>query len=285
MKFTEFLRSLTLKQQIAFVFGAGLDKINHKLSRYEGLRMYKNLLAEIEKLGFEIKITKTEIALHKAGRKISLRKKSSDLEVFKQVFVRDEYQPLINSVIANNIKVETIIDAGSNIGLTSVKFLDKFTKAKVICLEPDSGNFTQLRANLKKYDGRTTLLPVALWHREEELYINAGFRDGQEWSRSVDSEKTGAPVKGTSLNTIIQQQGLKQIDILKIDIEGSEAAIFKEENDLSFLDITKVIALEIHDEFNCRDTIYNILLSRGFVLFNGVELTMGVNRKLVGSLT
>ncbi|MEO7213412.1 FkbM family methyltransferase [Mucilaginibacter sp.] len=282
MRFSSFLNILSPKQKASFLVGAVLEKTKTKLAGYEGLRIYKNLLIEIEKKGFELKFNSNELILSKAGQEISLRKNSSDMDVFKQVFLRDEYLPLMDSALANKVSVTTIIDAGSNVGLTSIKFLERFTNARVICLEPDPGNFKQLQFNLKNYSNRTTLLHMALWHREESLYLNAGFRDGKEWARSVDTKEQGEPVQGSSMSTIMQQHGLTAIDILKIDIEGSEAAIFKEGNDLSFLDVTRVIALEIHDEFNCRETIYDILRKKGFVIFNAVELTMGVNRNLVG---
>jgi len=63
-----------------------------------------------------------------------------------------------------------------------------------------------------------------------------------------------------------------------MDIEGSEKEVFTNPNsDVSFLAITKCIAIEIHDEFDCREAIYEILTKYGFLLFNSGELTIGVN--------
>jgi hypothetical protein len=38
--------------------------------------------------------------------------------------------------------------------------------------------------------------------------------------------------------------------------------------------------VEIHDEFDCREEIYNILIDYGFVLHNEAELTIGINQKI-----
>ena len=71
------------------------------------------------------------------------------------------------------------------------------------------------------------------------------------------------------------------MDILKIDIEGSEKQIFTSPvANFNFLKSTKCIAIEIHDEFDCREEICNILTDYGFVLFNQGELTIGINQKL-----
>ena len=50
---------------------------------------------------------------------------------------------------------------------------------------------------------------------------------------------------------------------------------------MSFLDITKIIALEIHDEFDRRDEINSILLDKGFFIFDQGELTIGVKKSIL----
>lgn len=43
----------------------------------------------------------------------------------------------------------------------------------------------------------------------------------------------------------------------------------------------RVVALEIHDEFNCRTNIQNILTKYGFDYTNSGELTIGINKNLI----
>ncbi|RVU02016.1 FkbM family methyltransferase [Mucilaginibacter limnophilus] len=282
MKLKDFLTTLSGKQKVGYLTGAALDRVKNVLTDFESFRDERRFYTDIEHLGFERDTNDIELQLSKNGNKIGLRNNTTDNKVFQQVYIRNEYLPLIDCAKANSVEVSTIVDAGANIGLTSLKLLEYFSAAKVVCLEPDPGNFSQLQRNLLSYSTQTVLLQAALWHSEEELYLGNDFRGGLEWSRNVTAgKKTDASaVSGISLNTLIKQYHLSQIDILKIDIEGSEAEIFKPENDLSFLDITKIIALEIHDEFNCRETIYQILRDRDYVIFNGVELTLGINMRL-----
>jgi FkbM family methyltransferase len=279
MKYGRFLELLTTKEKMIFVMGAAIEKMGYKIE-FPRLRKFRNMVVAAEQLGFGYSFKNDMLALKKDNIEISLRKKSSDYEVFGQVFIRDEYQPVISYVIDNGIQINTIVDAGSNIGLTAVKLINKFPQARIICLEPDPQNYVQLKYNLKKYSNNIIALPDALWYKEEDLFLDFGFRDGTDWSRSVsnDSSSSEIAIKGISLNTLIQRYSLDTIDLLKIDIEGSEATLFRNENDLSFLDKVKIIAIEIHDEFNCRQPIYDILNSKNYTIFNAGELTMGINK-------
>ena len=40
------------------------------------------------------------------------------------------------------------------------------------------------------------------------------------------------------------------------------------DNELSFLKIVKILAIEIHDEFNIREVINEILISNNFIIFD-----------------
>jgi FkbM family methyltransferase len=279
MKYRGFMELLTIKERIVFLIGVVMEKISHRMG-FSRLRKFRNMISAAERLGFSYSYKNNILTLGKDDIEISLRKGSSDYDVFGQVFIRDEYQPVIAYIADNEIQINTIVDAGSNIGLTAVKLINKFPQARVICLEPDPQNYRRLQYNLKKHSSAIVALPDALWHKEADLFLDFGFRDGKEWSRGVtdDSSRSEIAVKGTSLNTLIERYGLNSIDLLKIDIEGSEATLFRKENDLSFLDKVKIIAIEIHDEFNCRQVIYDILSSREYTIFNTGELTIGINR-------
>ena len=80
----------------------------------------------------------------------------------------------------------------------------------------------------------------------------------------------------------MQQLNFETIDVLKIDIEGSEKQLFMDTDAASeFLCKTKYIAIEIHDELDCREQINAVLTTNQFDYFLQDGLTIGVNRKLV----
>lgn len=72
------------------------------------------------------------------------------------------------------------------------------------------------------------------------------------------------------------------IDILKIDIEGSEKQLFNDQRTAAlFLVKTKYIAIEIHDEVCDRNVINDCLSQNNFSFFTSGQVTIGVNNNLV----
>lgn len=212
-----------------------------------------------------------------------LRKRpSSDISVFGQIFEEEEYRIVLSKYIeCFKTEPQTIIDAGSNIGLTSLYFYNKLKEVKLICIEPDSENFNILKYNTEANNVNAIILKAGLWHKNTNLSVINDFRDKKEWSIRV-KESTNKGLKAITVNTLVTNYSWSYIDILKIDIEGAEKEVFTAKDaDVSFLNKTKCIAIEIHDEFNCREDISEILKAYHFDCFNAGELTIGVNRSLL----
>jgi FkbM family methyltransferase len=262
-----------------------IDKLNPLKRYYKDLKKQRSFNKTINDLGFAIQDEEINLILTSNLLKIVLRKQSSDIEAFNQVFVNNEYGILLDFFKINNISPVTIVDVGSNIGLTSLKFLTNFPLARIFCLEPDPNNFIQLEKNLFDFKERVCFIQKALWPNDEELEFDFSFRDGKDWSRRVISRSWEAKpcftTRGIPMLNLINKYNLNKIDLLKIDIEGAEERIFRQSNDLSFLEIVNIIAIEIHDEFNCRNEIYNILKLNKFTLFNSGEITIGIKTNFI----
>ena len=87
----------------------------------------------------------------KLGVTLETRKRpSSDLDVFAQIYSYQEYQPLVQLFNKHFPKAESmnIIDAGSNIGLTTVFLSKHYPNAQFIAVEPDSDNFDRMATRL-----------------------------------------------------------------------------------------------------------------------------------------
>ncbi|WP_310557746.1 FkbM family methyltransferase [Flavobacterium sp.] len=221
------------------------------------------------------------------NKMVKLRKNpSSDFEVFNQVFSFKEYLPVVNAYIKNfNPKADAtvnIIDAGSNIGLTSLFFSEYFQNATIISIEPEKENFKILEFNLNSAkNSKTIKINGALWSSNCKIKIVNDFRDRSSSSFRVEESDLTDAITAYSIPQLIANYNFEILDILKIDIEGSEKQLFTHPtSNLEFLNRTKCIAIEIHDEFDCREEICKILLDYGFVLFDEGELTIGINQKL-----
>jgi FkbM family methyltransferase len=216
---------------------------------------------------------------------IRLRKfPSSDIFVYNQVFGYKEYDPVV-AAFNKNFKIKdsdtiNLIDAGSNIGLTSIYFLEKYKNIEIVAIEPEGNNFKSLEYNLSNFNN-VKKVNAGIWSRDAKLKIINDFRDKSDWAFRVEESKDDTGLEAFSINSIAKAYNFEFIDILKIDIEGSEKELFTSPNsDLEFLNITKCIALEIHDEFKCREDIYKILSQYGFTFFDVAETTIAINTKL-----
>ena len=113
------------------------------------------------------------------------------------------------------------------------------------------------------------------------LDIGKSTRDGADWATTTQESSNGT-IPGITLLELLNE-GTGFFDLLKIDIEGAERFIFKSQVNQDFLDRTKVLVIEIHDEFNIRTSIYQILQKHGFSILEQGELSLGINTKLKNS--
>lgn len=125
--------------------------------------------------------------------------------------------------------------------------------------------------------GKYKILEGGIWNKNANLSLNRDFRDGKEWSINL-TENVKGEIKGYSLSGLLETYN-QPVDILKIDIEGGEKALFEDQDySTSFLRKVKIIAIEIHDEFDCREMIYGALKKSNFIYYESGETTIGINK-------
>ncbi|HZZ39246.1 MAG TPA: FkbM family methyltransferase [Acidobacteriaceae bacterium] len=141
--------------------------------------------------------------------------------------------------------VRLILDLGANIECASAYFLSAFPDASVIAVEPDPENTARCRDNLRPYGDRVSVIRGAVWHSGGELVLSR--EHGKEWAVQVRQAKPGenADTIAYSVPDLLKTSHLQQIDLLKIDIEGSELALFSR-NTEPWLGTVKNICVELH---------------------------------------
>jgi FkbM family methyltransferase len=188
---------------------------------------------------------------------ISLRSNHSDLTSFREVFLKKEY----DIPIVEPFTPEIIIDAGANVGLTSVFFSNRYPNAQVISVEPDRENFECLQKNVSDYKN---IIPIkgALWSSAEEIsLVDKGYGE-----RGYIIESGGKnTVEAFSIPSLMQYYDIKRIDILKIDIEGSEKEVFSVETE-KWLPVTKYLIIELHDRMKpgCSNSVFTAMSKYNF---------------------
>jgi len=119
------------------------------------------------------------------------------------------------------------VDVGANEGLYSV-FAAKRAET-VLSIEPSSREFERLRANLELNNltnVRARKLALSNQSGEAVLHVSGYEHEGQNTLGEFSylgvelSYKERVPLK--RLDDLIEEEGLKKIDIIKLDIEGAE---------------------------------------------------------------
>lgn len=182
-----------------------------------------------------------------------VRLKTSDISVFEQVLVNEDYD-----LSFLNLNPRIIVDAGANIGLSSIFFALTYPHAHIFALEPEESNFKMLTKNTQFYP---SILPIhaALWNKQERLQIANQKVD--KWAFQVTEckeSKSTETVLGLSVDELLSEAETNHIDIMKIDIEGAEKELFESKYE-NWLDKTNLIIIELHDQLRegCSESFYN----------------------------
>jgi FkbM family methyltransferase len=201
---------------------------------------------------------------------IFLRAGSSDMSVFKEVLLDEEYSfPLAETP-------HTIIDAGANIGLSAIWYATRYPQARIIAIEAERANFELMVRNLEAYPN-VTPVHAALWSHDGVLDIEDPFRVGgwgfQTTPRDGGAGSSFGSVECVTAGEVIEKYGLDRVSLFKIDIEGAEYELFSDPGSSEWLTSVDAIAIELHDRFRpgCARAFY----SRVGELT--IEKTMGAN--------
>lgn len=140
-----------------------------------------------------------------------------DILTLNEIFCRGDYRCPSD--------VRTIVDFGSNIGLSALYFLTLNRNAFAYLFEPLPGNVGRLRKNLRGFENRYECSEVAVALADGEA--DFGFEEsGRYGGIGLAREKTiRVPCRAANgiLNDILARRG--EIDVLKIDIESLEREI------------------------------------------------------------
>jgi FkbM family methyltransferase len=216
-----------------------------------------------------------QLNLRGTHRALSMRiGSSSDFAVFTQIFLDEGYKPL--RAIA---KPRVIVDCGANVGYVGRYLLDAFPNSRLIAIEPDPENFKICQLNLEPFRDRSSARLAAVWTSATRLNLLRGaYGDGREDSTQVRPSGQGetADVVAVDIPTLMEQEKIDGIDILKIDIEGSELELFRSESTRDWLPKVRNIAIELHSE-DCEKAFFDALAGFRYTVLRSGELHICMN--------
>lgn len=206
-----------------------------------------------------IELASKEVHLSGKGSRIFHYRPDSagDLGVMRQIFESKDYdlhhwpqgQQIIDlfELLRHAGKTSLILDLGANIGASAVFFRERYSGARLLCVEPDATNGDILQMNMQGDDhvlfrgaisstrGKITLIDPG--------HGDWGFRTGPVHAdRSLSKDE----VPAETVNNLMAQWAADCVPMVaKIDIEGAEEDLFAGPCD--WMDKFPCIIIELHD--------------------------------------
>src|ERR671921_1565097 len=154
---------------------------------------------------------------------------------------------------------DIVVDIGAHIGRYTVIASKRVgANGKVIAIEADPSNFEMLNRNieLNRLENITTMNYAAFSKETKlKLYLPAGdiftkyntIMSNWIW---VKPEDKYVEVNANTLDNLLQQIGIKQVNWIKIDVEGAEFEVLKGAHNLLLNSKNIVLLMEVHGSPN-----------------------------------
>ncbi|MBW4656021.1 MAG: FkbM family methyltransferase [Kaiparowitsia implicata GSE-PSE-MK54-09C] len=184
---------------------------------------------------------------------------------------------------------DCVVDVGANIGMFAVFLSTRFPKSTVYSFEPMPFTFEVLEHNLDLHsatnvtalnvglsDGDRTDVPFTFYpnlpgnstihplEKKEHLQVLGAAMGNTKVAFLFEPETVKGEVR--SLSSIIREQEIDTIDLLKVDVEGEEYGVLQGIADRDWPRIRQVV-LEVHDVGDRLAHITTLLKQNGFSVF------------------
>jgi len=211
----------------------------------------------------------------------------ADESVFNEIFKLNEYRAAED--VIKNAK-HPIVDVGAHAGFFSMYCRGLNKKVKIFAIEPEPNNIKALSDHLKKNKilgvevaeealaGISGSGKLVLSEDSHNHFISPNEMEGSMFSSFTDRNNAKTiKVKIVAFSDFIKKNKLKQISLLKFDIEGGEYEVFDSMSEADLSVVNNVI-LEYHKGREKSKEIEEKLRINGFgvqVFPSKFDKTMG----------
>jgi len=189
------------------------------------------------------------------GRMVEIACGQSDISIGGALaFSGGDWEPHLRAFFERTIRPDWVcLDIGANVGIHTLAMAVLAAEGRVVAFEADPGNFAWLSRNVAELPsprGEITSVPRALWSEPAVLtlasidelagccFISATddpasnerlLRDvvSADAIRGLDLHMHATAVRAIRLDDWVDQHGLARIDLLKMDVEGSELRVLE----------------------------------------------------------
>lgn len=132
-----------------------------------------------------------------------------------------------------------IFDVGAHYGATALKYATLIPKSEIWAFEPYPIAFRQLQAATQNCEARVHPVGMALSCMSGVATLNCNLIDqtnsllsidakaNETWGDGVLSTVAAIPISSTTLDKFVDQNAIKGIDILKLDVQGMEHLVLE----------------------------------------------------------
>jgi FkbM family methyltransferase len=173
---------------------------------------------------------------------VSFSRRITFLGQLHEIFFERTYWP-------RSKNVTTIIDCGSNIGMSVLYFAWQYPNASILAFEPNPGALPYLNKNIEQnHLTKVTVLPYALGKQEGvlelsiETEVDASAGATLVHAPEVEEGRVTVPVHVVRLSNYINGP----VSFLKIDIEGAEGEVLEDLQETGKLSYVSELCLEYH---------------------------------------
>jgi len=203
-----------------------------------------------------------------SGLTVRLRNRS-ELAVYRSIFVERVYPFDAFAREIGTTSAPVVFDVGANTGQFAAAIFDHWPQARVHSFEPQSSLVPRIKelAAINGLQDRLTINWCAIGARAGEADF---FQNRSPISASLIREKAArrsvrrvskVPVK--TLDDYAQAQGIRQVDILKLDVEGVELDAMCGARQI--LSGVRLMFLEVHPPFSTFSQAVTLLRLSGLI--------------------
>jgi FkbM family methyltransferase len=189
------------------------------------------------------------------GRPVWVRPRTTDLTTLMETFWGDYHLPPEGLDLD---RVRTIWDLGSNVGFTVAHLAQLCSAARIVGVELDPENAAMARANTQAWADRCTIVQAAIWVRDGTIPYHR--EKGSEYAFRVSqpggAADANASAPALSLNTLLEYESSGYVDYVKMDIEGAEQRVLRENTEWAAK--VKAIKVEVHEPYAVSDCVADL---------------------------
>jgi len=193
---------------------------------------------------------------------------SNSLKTFLQLFKEKDHNMIPNFLSKSDL---TIIDLGANEGFYTLKAKELSPKSKIISVEPNPYAFRTLKSNVK-YNRLKNVITVNKAVTSKNGKITFEIVKGKSTVGStkvyekyrIAYEIEKIRINSITLECLCKKFKIDKIDLLKMDVEGSELDILKSSEKI--LSKVKKAIIEYHRAQRTRRGVTNLMIKNNFKL-------------------